>query len=207
MADVVPIVLGFDFRCCPSGDANASLSVDVNQWEQVDNSRREALRRSAASALNRDEASLISPMDMSVLTCLPRPWLDTKVDVLNDVVVIAFASSILGPSRRAYRVDLASGYYGCDIEYTDLMDAGWVSMGYDVCDDSLSASLLYSGTKGLPGMLAEFSDLQMLLNSNGLFARHESASSFATNFGYLLNEHAPFSAVEILAAGYCNEVL
>ncbi|MBT9539683.1 hypothetical protein [Thiobacillus sp.] len=201
MSDVIPVVLGFDFRCYPSDKEANPLTIDVNEWPQVDGFGREALLQRAASTLDREETSLISPLDMSMLVCLPRTWLDTEVDVLKDVVVVAFASLTIGLSRQAYRVDLADGYYGCEITYAELLKAGWVSLGFDVCDDSLSASLLYSGQKGLIEVTANCPGLTEQLNSYGLFLNRESASAFSAKCEYLMVEHSPFSSVEVLVKG------
>jgi hypothetical protein len=194
----MPLVLAFDLRCYPAEGSQVPLTVDATLWEQIDRSSREMLRREAALALSRDEASLISPLDMSMLTCLPKHWLTEAVDALEGVAVVAYASNVIGPSRQAYRVAFADGYYGCDICYSDLLSAGWISVGYDVCDDSLSASLLYSGPGGFNRISMECPELGKLINAHGLFASQQVANEFATARGHLLSDHAPFSAVEVL---------
>lgn len=197
-----PVILGFDLRASTTHEFDGPFTADVNIWPQIDEYSFKAIRINIAADLGREEAALVSPLDMSLLNCIPRNWLDVRPEGFENVCLVAFSSSTIGPSRQAYRVDLSQGYYGCDISYEELIESGWISLGYDVCDDSLSASLLHTyrqNSKRAPKIESEFRNL---VNQYGLFGFEKHANDFASLESSIMPDHVPFSAVEILVAGY-----
>jgi hypothetical protein len=195
MLPVSPIVLAFDLRVRQSGPSAAPRTIDVNIWDQADDDTYLEIRSQIALETNRAIESTRNPLDLAYLTCIPRSWLSGK-SWSKSITLVAFASTEIGPLRAAYRLDLADDkVYGCGIAYRDLLNAGWRSLGFDVTDDTLSTSLLY--TVGGPGKMAALLDSNAL-NENGLFGDRGVATDFAISNAEICPEHAPFSAVELL---------
>jgi hypothetical protein len=190
-----PIILAFDLRQGFAQSRGTPRTVDPNIWEKIHPDRFDAIRVRIASELRRSVESIRNPLDLSLLTCIPYDWLRAR-EWDRGAVLIAFAATSLGPMREATRYGLVSDdYYGCSVTYLDIVRARWKSIGFDVADDSLSTSLLY--TVGGSSSLATFTDPGQL-NEFGLFSDQGTANSFATANAEISPEHAPFSPLEVL---------
>ena len=120
-------------------------SVDINAWEQVDDKVFSGIVEKISKISCRPVEGLRLLLNGSFVTCIPLDWIVSGSGVGDDVCLVAFCSQYLGDSRKSSRKDLIDDeIYGCKIERQDLIDAGWVSLGFDLCDDVLGMSLLYT---------------------------------------------------------------
>ena len=190
-----PIVLAFDLRDARSF-CLVPASVDINAWEQVDDKVFSGIVEKISKISCRPVEGLRLLLNGSFVTCIPFDWIVSGSGVGDDVCLVAFCSQYLGDSRKSSRKDLIDDeIYGCKIERQDLIDAGWVSLGFDLCDDVLGMSLLYTDDE-----FGAFSQAKERggLNSFGLFDSCSAAIGFLDLCQDLYLEHQPFSPVEVL---------
>lgn len=193
------IILAFDFRKVRNETLFTPATVDVNLWRQPDQFLLDKMLEVVSKNTEKNMLDIQNPLNSSFITCIPNSWVSNCFPFGPDYTLVAFLSNQFGSSRKFFRLDLLDDdCYGCSLIPSDLTKAGWESLGFDICDDVLSTSLLYTPLEKFSVDVFEKMKDDMKLNANGLFADFYSAEIYSNKNSKLLQEHGSFTPVEVM---------
>lgn len=193
------IILAFDVRSIRGDFKYTPATVDVNVWCQPDQALFDEILKVVSTDIERNFLDVRSSLNLSFITCIPDSWVNDNFPFGLDCTLVAFLSDQIGSSRKFFRFDLLNDYYrGCSLRPSDLKEAGWKTLGFDICDDILSTSLLYTPLETFGADAFERVKNDFGLNENGLFENLCIAESCCNENSGLLREHGLFSPVEVL---------
>lgn len=193
------IILAFDIRNTRANNTQTPATVDVNVWHQPDQGLFDEILNLASKDIKRNALDIRSPLNLSFISCIPDLWVNEPLPLSPNFTLTAFLSNQIGSSRDAFRFNLLSDpYLGCPLGPSDLKMANWKTLGFDICDDTLSTSLLYTPLEEFSIDAFERMKKDVGLNKNGLFENLYLAEKYCNENDKLLEEHGLFSPVEVV---------
>jgi hypothetical protein len=172
-------LLGFDAR---KPATPPTCTVDLNLWPRIDKDAFEGLLGAAAAMLNRSLALMTNHVNL--ISCIPREWL-TNCPLKGNSAMLAVFATKEHLDRILSLYPRMQTDYPCPITKKELIAAGWMSIGFDVVDLTLSTSWQACGplqTSGRGIMYTTFDD----------------ALSDIQTANREVPEHAPFSPVDLI---------